>query len=239
MSAGAVLAALAAWFVAVQRPFPPHTLVMATGPAGGAYADVGLRYREILGRHGIEVPDERVAAGKRPEGTIRLAATTVGESVVLEISDDGRGMDAAAIARRARAAGVAVVEPLWVFCRGLPRRRARLADGQAHVDRPRGQRHPPPGPRLLALNGVEPGRIELLACPRRGGEKLLRRDRRGRDPDLVGQHRRAPAAGRARRDPGELSCADAYVALDPFMNKVVVPTGVGDLANNRPPRTLR
>jgi len=60
--------------------------------------------------HGIEAPDERVAAGKRPEGTIRLAATTVGESVVLEISDDGRGMDAAAIAKRARAAGVPVVE---------------------------------------------------------------------------------------------------------------------------------
>ena len=32
--------------------------------------------------HGIEPPDERVAAGKRPEGTIRLAATTVGESVI-------------------------------------------------------------------------------------------------------------------------------------------------------------
>jgi two-component system chemotaxis sensor kinase CheA len=60
--------------------------------------------------HGIEAPDERVAAGKRPEGTIRLAATTVGESVVLEISDDGRGMDAAAIAKRARASGVPVVE---------------------------------------------------------------------------------------------------------------------------------
>ena len=60
--------------------------------------------------HGIEAPDERVAAGKRPEGTIRLAATTVGESVVLEISDDGRGMDAAAIAKRARAAGVPVAE---------------------------------------------------------------------------------------------------------------------------------
>ena len=36
---------------------------------------------------------ERVAAGKRPEGTIRLAASTAGESVILEISDDGRGMD--------------------------------------------------------------------------------------------------------------------------------------------------
>jgi two-component system, chemotaxis family, sensor kinase CheA len=58
--------------------------------------------------HGIELPDERVAAGKRPEGTIRLAATTVGETVVLEVSDDGRGIDIEAIATRARASGIAI-----------------------------------------------------------------------------------------------------------------------------------
>ena len=58
--------------------------------------------------HGIETPEERIAAGKRPEGTIRLAASTVGESVMLEVSDDGRGMDIEAIAERARAAGVDV-----------------------------------------------------------------------------------------------------------------------------------
>ena len=58
--------------------------------------------------HGIEMPEERIAAGKRPDGTIRLAATTVGESVMLEVSDDGRGIDAEAIARRARAAGINV-----------------------------------------------------------------------------------------------------------------------------------
>jgi two-component system chemotaxis sensor kinase CheA len=56
--------------------------------------------------HGIETPEERAAAGKRPEGTIRLTASTIGESVTLEITDDGRGMDAAAIARRGRAAGI-------------------------------------------------------------------------------------------------------------------------------------
>jgi two-component system chemotaxis sensor kinase CheA len=56
--------------------------------------------------HGIETPEERTAAGKRPDGTIRLAATTLGESVSLEVSDDGRGMDAHAIAGRARAAGL-------------------------------------------------------------------------------------------------------------------------------------
>ena len=50
--------------------------------------------------HGIETVDERVAAGKPPEGTIRLNASTVGESVVIEIADDGAGIDLAAIARR-------------------------------------------------------------------------------------------------------------------------------------------
>jgi two-component system, chemotaxis family, sensor kinase CheA len=60
--------------------------------------------------HGIEVPEERIASGKRPEGRIRLVASTVGESVTLEVSDDGRGMDIEGIARRARAVGVAVPE---------------------------------------------------------------------------------------------------------------------------------
>jgi len=50
--------------------------------------------------HGIETVDRRVAAGKPPDGTIRLSATTVGESVVIEIADDGAGIDLAAIARR-------------------------------------------------------------------------------------------------------------------------------------------
>jgi two-component system chemotaxis sensor kinase CheA len=58
--------------------------------------------------HGIESPEQRIADGKRPEGTIRLAASTVGESVMLEIGDDGRGMDGAAIGRRAREKGIDV-----------------------------------------------------------------------------------------------------------------------------------
>ena len=60
--------------------------------------------------HGIETPEERIAAGKPPDGTIRLAAMTVGESVVLEVSDDGRGVDAEAVAQRARAAGLKVAD---------------------------------------------------------------------------------------------------------------------------------
>jgi two-component system chemotaxis sensor kinase CheA len=60
--------------------------------------------------HGIETPEERAAAGKPPEGMLTLSAAGVGESVVLEIADDGRGIDAAAVIARARALGMEVAD---------------------------------------------------------------------------------------------------------------------------------
>jgi two-component system chemotaxis sensor kinase CheA len=58
--------------------------------------------------HGIETVDERVAAGKRPEGTIVLSAATAGDIVRIDIADDGRGVDPDAVIERARAAGLAL-----------------------------------------------------------------------------------------------------------------------------------
>ena len=58
--------------------------------------------------HGFETTAERVAAGKPAHGTLTLAAAGVGETVVLEISDDGRGIDSAAVAARARSLGYTV-----------------------------------------------------------------------------------------------------------------------------------
>jgi two-component system chemotaxis sensor kinase CheA len=43
--------------------------------------------------HGIEVPQERTAAGKPTTGTIRLTAYGVGDQVAIKIEDDGRGID--------------------------------------------------------------------------------------------------------------------------------------------------
>jgi len=51
--------------------------------------------------HGIENPDERVAAGKPPEGTVNIAVSRESTEVVLRVSDDGRGMDREAIRRKA------------------------------------------------------------------------------------------------------------------------------------------
>lgn len=51
--------------------------------------------------HGIETAAERVASGKPQRGTIKLSAYHNGEHVVIEISDDGRGLDREKIVRRA------------------------------------------------------------------------------------------------------------------------------------------
>ena len=44
--------------------------------------------------HGIEMPDERIAAGKPAQGTVILAAEQEGDHIMLSIEDDGAGMNA-------------------------------------------------------------------------------------------------------------------------------------------------
>lgn len=56
--------------------------------------------------HGIEAPDVRVAAGKPPTGKLTIAARHAGGSVVIEVRDDGRGVDPEAIALKALERGL-------------------------------------------------------------------------------------------------------------------------------------
>jgi len=51
--------------------------------------------------HGIEPPEERIAAGKPARGTIRLGARHEGNHVVIEVGDDGRGIDRQKVVQRA------------------------------------------------------------------------------------------------------------------------------------------
>ncbi|MFW6267890.1 MAG: chemotaxis protein CheA, partial [Marinilabiliaceae bacterium] len=56
--------------------------------------------------HGIEMPDDRIAAGKSPKGNIYFKAYHSGASVLIEVTDDGRGIDVEGIRERAVAYGV-------------------------------------------------------------------------------------------------------------------------------------
>jgi len=55
--------------------------------------------------HGIEPPDVRRALGKDPTGRVRLQARHEGGSIVIQVQDDGAGLDRARIIARARAHG--------------------------------------------------------------------------------------------------------------------------------------
>ena len=58
--------------------------------------------------HGIESPDERIAKGKDPQGTITLRAAHQGGNIVIEVSDDGAGLNRERILAKAREKGMAV-----------------------------------------------------------------------------------------------------------------------------------
>lgn len=56
--------------------------------------------------HGLEEPDERIAAGKPEAGEVRVTARTAGGWVELYVEDDGRGIDFDQVQRRGEAAGL-------------------------------------------------------------------------------------------------------------------------------------
>ena len=62
--------------------------------------------------HGVEDPAERLAAGKPATATIRLSARRTGDQVLIEVADDGRGLDPAALRDTAARRGLGDADAL-------------------------------------------------------------------------------------------------------------------------------
>jgi len=62
--------------------------------------------------HGIEMPADRLAAGKSETGTITLSASHQGGSIVIEVRDDGRGLSRTKILNKARERGLDVSDQM-------------------------------------------------------------------------------------------------------------------------------
>jgi two-component system chemotaxis sensor kinase CheA len=60
--------------------------------------------------HGIESPEERQKAGKRPKGMIRVVASKQQDHVLIEIIDDGKGIDVDKVRRAAVSKGILTKE---------------------------------------------------------------------------------------------------------------------------------
>ena len=62
--------------------------------------------------HGLETPDERLAAGKSRGGTVVLSAVHEGSQIVISIKDNGRGIDPERVSRKALEKGLITEEQL-------------------------------------------------------------------------------------------------------------------------------
>ena len=60
--------------------------------------------------HGIETPDARKAAGKPAEGVLTLRATHESGQVIIEIADDGAGIDPARVGAKAVERGLVTAD---------------------------------------------------------------------------------------------------------------------------------
>jgi len=67
--------------------------------------------------HGLELPAEREAAGKPHQGTLRLEARPEGDFIVVQVADDGKGIDPQRIAAKAVEKGLVTQEHLAAMSR--------------------------------------------------------------------------------------------------------------------------
>jgi TRAP-type uncharacterized transport system substrate-binding protein len=234
LGAAAVLVVLGAawWGFAVWQPGAPRVVVMATGPGKSAYASYAERYREILARSGVDLRLRRTAGALENLALLRDPASGV------SVAFSQAGTVAPEDARVLVSLGTVFYEPLWLFHRGLDRKGTYAAfRGKRLSIGPEGS-----GTRALALWALSLGGIDsrspgLLALdPADAAERLARGEI---DAAAIVASWESPVVRQLLAAPGvELASfprADAYVALNPYLNKLVLPAGVGDMGRNIPP----
>jgi TRAP-type uncharacterized transport system substrate-binding protein len=221
--------------VTVGNPFPPRTITMATGPEGSAYYELGARYREVLRRAGVSLRVVRTEGGVENLALLRDPGSGV-QVAFLESGLTNQEQSPGLVSL-----GTVSLEPLWSFFRHHPQGDARRwLKGKRISIEPEGSATRVLARRLLALNGVDETSVVLLGLPpEQSAEALLRGDI---DGAVMLTSWQSPVVRRLLVADGivleSYPRADAYVALFPSLYKVVLPTGVADLARNIPPRDV-
>ena len=210
---------------------PPRTVTMATGAAGGANHELGLRYRDILARSGVR---------------LRLVNTTGGLDNLARLRDPRSGVQVGFIqggtttkeeSPNIESLGTVFFEPIWLFYRSAIGHDIQAFRGSRVSVGPEGS-----GGRALALEILKRLKVDsvigalLGSPPQEAADKLTAGEI---DIAFIVSGWDSPVVRRLMEADGiavaSVPRPDALVALYPFLNKVVLPAGVADLAANRPP----
>src|SRR5690349_640220 len=218
--------------IALWAPAPPRTVLMSTGGAGDAYHSYGERYREILAKSGIDL--RLLPSAGAIENLARLNDPASNVSIAFVQDGTTNRKDSPELV----SLGTLCYEPLWFFYRGAyPGRKLEALRGKRIAVGPEGSASRTLALQMLARNGIERSVADLLPLPAEtAADRLLQADI---EAALIVASWDSTAVRRLISAPNvELLTfprADAYVALYPFLTKLILPTGVADLAANRPP----
>jgi len=231
-----VLIAAVTGTIVVTQSRVPHTLVMATGPAGSAYEQYAEQYRLLLARSDVEVQ-------LRPSGgTVKNLGLLNDPRAKVDVAFLSAGTTSAEKSPELRTLGTVFMEELWFFAReselsgeGLD----ALRDRRISIG-PEGSATHAMAQTILRLNRFDTSSADFLSLsPQASAEQLRRGDIQAA---LFMTSADLPVVRELLADPGislvSFPRAAAYVALYPFLTQLTVPEGVGDLASNRPPHDI-
>lgn len=230
----AVAGAVATFFGAslfILTTLPPRELVMATGVEGGANYELGIRYREMLAKEGVKLQLQPTSGSLENLRYLRDPRSAVSVGFIQG------GTTTSKEAPELESLGTVFYEPLWLF------RRSDVGEG---IQALRGRRlsigSEGSGGRALAMQIIEKTKLDSIVGelsgfpPQAAAEKLIAGDI---DAAFIVTAWESPVIQSLLGAKGiELSSAqraDAFVAIYPFLHKLVLPAGVVDLLTNRPP----
>lgn len=235
------------------QPNPPRQVVMATGGPQGAYHAFGMRYAELLKRHGITVTLRTTQGAAENLALIRQADSGVdivlaqggGEPDAPNTGHDGDHRDSGLLSL-----GSVFYEPLWLFYREDAAQRlakapeltrlSQLVGGTLNIGAP-GSGVPPLMARLIAANAIAPDAIRLQRLPTTPAVVELLEGRL--DALALASAPEALMVQMLLKTPGirlmDFAQSEAYSRRFPFMSPVVLPRGVVDLAADQPPSDVR
>jgi len=224
-------AILLAAAIIIFTTLPPRTVTMATGAPGGANHELGLRYSEILARSGVRLrlvnttgSLDNLARLRDPRSGVQVGFTQGGTTTKAESPN-------------VESLGTVFFEPMWLFYRSAIGHDIQAFRGARVSVGPEGS-----GGRVLALGIL--GRLKVDSVvgtlvglpPEEAADKLTAGEI---DIAFIVSGWDSPVVRRLMEANGIAVASaprpDALVALYPFLNKVVLPAGVADLAANRPP----
>ena len=229
----AAVVALAAWLAFSHTKYmPSRTVVMAMYPEGSLNAHLVKRYQEILARSGIELKLDPSMGAVESLADLRNPKTSTSIALVpggITNQQESPGLVSL---------GAVFYQPLWIFSRRhTPLRHKELKGLRVSVGPEGSSSH------LLALKLLgHAGMIDqksatlLSLTPAESAQKLIDGEI---DVAIFLDGWDSPAVQQLLNSKGiqleSTPRADAFVALYPFLSKLVLPAGVVNMAEPRPP----